>query len=125
VRALLTQFLKFAAAGAIGTSCQYVVLVLWVEAVGAPVVPGTLVGFCAGALVNYVLARRYVFASTRPHSSAVPRFGLVAVAGAAINTGIVAWLYGAGLHYLAAQVLATAAVLSWNFLVNRHWTFSR
>jgi putative flippase GtrA len=28
-----------------------------------------------------------------------------------------------GLHYLAAQVVATAFVLVWNFAANRLWTF--
>jgi len=29
------------------------------------------------------------------------------------------------LHYLAAQVLATGAVLVWNFFLNRAWTFTK
>lgn len=122
---MLTQFLKFAAGGAVGTALHYAVLVLWVEAAGGPVVPGTLAGFCAGALANYLIARRYVFASDRPHRSAAPRFALVAAVGATLNTAIVAFLYGAGAHYLAAQVAATGIVLAFNFLANRHWTFSR
>jgi putative flippase GtrA len=122
---MLAQFLKFAAAGAVGTACHYATLVLWVEVLGGPVVPGTLAGFCVGALVNYLIARRFVFASDRPHATAVPRFALVAATGAALNTAIVAWLNGAGLHYLAAQVVATGAVLVWNFFLNRAWTFTK
>ena len=49
---------------------------------------------------------------------------IVATAGAAINTGIVALLYGAEAHYLIAQAVATMAVLAWNFIANRHWTFA-
>jgi putative flippase GtrA len=124
MHATLGQFLKFAAGGAVGTACHYATLVLWVESLGGPVVPGALAGFCVGALVNYLLARRFVFASDRPHGSALPRFALVAAVGAAINTGIVALLYGAGAHYLVAQVAATGAVLAVNFLANRHWTFA-
>ena len=125
MHATLTQFLKFAAGGAVGTAVHYAVLVLWVEAAGGPVVPGTLAGFCVGALVNYLIARRYVFVTARSHGSAAPRFALVAAAGAAINTAIVALLYDAGAHYLVAQVAATGIVLAFNFLANRHWTFSR
>lgn len=122
---MLAQFLKFAAGGAVGTACHYATLVLWVEVLGGPVVPGTLAGFCVGALVNYLIARRYVFASERPHATALPRFALVAATGAALNTVIVAWLNGAGLHYLVAQVAATGAVLVWNFFLNRAWTFTK
>jgi putative flippase GtrA len=125
VHATLTQFLKFAAGGAVGTALHYAVLVAWVEAAGGPVVPGTLAGFCVGALANYLIARRYVFVTARPHGYTVPRFALVAAAGAVINTAIVALLYGAGAYYLAAQVAATGIVLAFNFLANRHWTFSR
>ncbi len=119
----LVQFLKFAAAGAVGTVCHYATLVLWVEVLALPVVAGALAGFCVGALVNYLLARRFVFDSDRPHGSALPRFAVVATAGAAINTGIVALLYGGGVHYLVAQAVATVAVLACNFIANRHWTF--
>jgi putative flippase GtrA len=122
---MLTQFLKFAAGGAVGTACHYALLMAWVEAAGGPVVPGTLAGFCAGALVNYLIARRYVFVTTRPHGAAAPRFALVAAVGAALNTAVVALLYGAGAHYLLAQLAATGIVLAFNFLANRHWTFSR
>lgn len=117
------QFLKFAAGGAIGTACHYAVLLLWVEVFGGPVLAGTLAGFCTGALVNYLIARRFVFVSQRPHAATLPRFATVAALGAAINTGMVALLYGAGVHYLVAQVVATAAVLLGNFVANRHWTF--
>lgn len=121
---MLAQFLKFAAGGAVGTACHYATLVLWVEAFGGDVVAGTFAGFCVGALVNYLIAHRFVFRSARAHAAALPRFALVAAVGAAINTGIVAALHGAGVHYLAAQVVATGAVLAGNFLVNRAWTFT-
>lgn len=120
---MLAQFLKFAAAGAVGTACHYAVLVLWVEACGGPVVPGTLAGFVTGALVNYAIARRFVFASDRPHQQALPRFAAIAAVGAAVNTAIVGALYGARMHYLLAQVIATGAVLCWNYAANRYWTF--
>jgi putative flippase GtrA len=122
--ATLVQFLKFAAAGTIGTACHYATLVIWVEALGWAVTPGALAGYCVGALVNYGIARRVVFSSRRPHAAALPRFALTAALGAAINTSIVGLLFHAGLHYLVAQVLATAVVLLWNFVVNRNWTFT-
>ena len=55
--------------------------------------------------------------------AALPRFAAVATVGAAINTVIVGSLFAAGLHYLVAQVAATAIVLAWNFLANKYWTF--
>src|SRR5512139_185236 len=69
MHAMLAQFLKFAAGGAVGTACHYATLVLWVEVLGGAVVPGAFVGFCIGALVNYLIARRFVFRSKRPHAA--------------------------------------------------------
>jgi putative flippase GtrA len=118
------QVVRFAAGGAVGTAFHYATLVAWVEMVGRGVVSGTLLGFCVGALVNYVIARRFVFETSRSHSSALPRFAAVAGTGAAINTVLVAAIFGIGVHYLVAQVIATVAVLAWNFFLNKHWTFT-
>lgn len=118
------QFVRFSAGGAVGTALHYATLITLVEMLGAPVTVGTLAGFTAGALVNYLIARRYVFDSRRSHRSAATRFAIVAVAGAVINTAIVGSLFSAGLHYLAAQVVATFVVLVGNFLANKHWTFT-
>ena len=117
------QFVIFAAGGAVGTACHYITLVFLVELAAFPVVPAALAGFLVGALVNYSLARRFAFQSSRPHRTALPRFATVATVGAAINTAIVALLFGMGVHYLLAQVAATTIVFFCNFLANKNWTF--
>ena len=38
MHAMLAQFLKFAAGGAVGTACHYATLVIWVEVLGGDVV---------------------------------------------------------------------------------------
>ena len=123
MRSTKKQFVRFAAGGAVGTAAHYAVLILLVEWLLVPPPLGTLVGFAVGAMVNYMIARRYVFGSRRPHRTAVPRFVGFAIAGAVMNTGMVAFLVAAGFHYLLAQVFATVTVLIVNFLVNKHWTF--
>lgn len=124
MRSSCEQVARFAAGGAIGTACHYVTLAAWVEFLGRGVVSGTLLGFSVGALVNYALARRFVFETSRPHAFALPRFATVAAMGAAINTGLVATIFGLGVHYLVAQLIATGAVFTWIFLLNKHWTFT-
>jgi len=117
------QFLRFAAVGAIGTSAHYAILVVLVEELACRPDVGSLAGFCAGAVLNYMLARKYVFRARSAHRAAMPRFMLVASVGAILNTGIVAILVAVRLHYLIAQVLATGAVLAWNFTANKRWSF--
>lgn len=124
MQSLSAQFARFAAGGLLGTACHYATLVILVELAGVPAVPATLAGYVLGALTNYLIARRFVFATTRPHRAALPRFMVVAASGAAINTVIVALLIATGLHYLPSQLVATLIVLGWNFLVNKYWTFS-
>jgi putative flippase GtrA len=52
------------------------------------------------------------------------KFVLVAAAGIGINGLVVdASLRIDGVHYLSAQVIATAVVLVLGYLANRHWTF--
>ena len=64
------------------------------------------------------------FASSAPHTRALPRFAVVAVAGIALNALVMSTVLALlGPHYLVAQVMATLAVLGAGYLVNRAWTF--
>jgi putative flippase GtrA len=75
------------------------------------------------AAANYLLNYHFTFESERPHGPAAARFALLAGAGLLLNAIIMHVLVGAGVHYLIAQVCATAVVLLWNFIGNSLWTF--
>jgi putative flippase GtrA len=51
------------------------------------------------------------------------KFGLLAGTGLLLNAAIMRLMVGAGVHYLLAQLCATAVVLFWNFIGNSLWTF--
>jgi putative flippase GtrA len=55
----------------------------------------------------------------------LPKFAVVALLSAAINGGVV-WLLtqSARVHYLIAQLVATACVLLVGYALNRAWTFA-
>ena len=120
----LRQLLTFSGVGLVAAVAHYGVLIALVEGFGMAPVIATLWGFLAGAGVSYYLNRRYTFRSDRPHRAAAPRFLAVSVGGFLLN-GIVMWVLNEswGVQYLIAQVIATLIVLSWNFSVNRLWTF--
>ena len=123
-RAPAPQFLRYAGAGAAGTTLQYLVLIVLVRFADAGAVVASTIGAIAGALVNYGLNHQFTFASDKTHGHALPRFALVAVAGIALNALVVAVMLAfATPNYLIAQVAATAAVLAAGYLVNRAWTF--
>jgi len=123
-KAVGAQFAKFAAVGGLGTALHYLVLIALVSLAGLAPGRAAFCGALAGACLVYLLNRRYTFDSRQAHGRAVPRFILLAVAGALLNGAIVGVLSGAGLHFLLAQVIATGAILVLNFIVSKLWIFS-
>lgn len=123
--AQLRRFMRFGMAGAVGTLAHYALLLGLVEGFGASAMAGTAAGSLLGALVNYVLSRRLVFASVRRHREALPRFLLVAASSLLLNAMLMfAMVETFGWHYLPSQVLTTALLLLWNYVANARWTFS-
>ncbi|ANQ83895.1 hypothetical protein dqs_0825 [Azoarcus olearius] len=118
------RFLRFATVGAVGTLAHYALLLALVEGGGADPVVGSVAGFVLGALVNYGLNRKLVFASERAHTEALPRFFAVAGLGLVWNALLMRLLVHAlGMQYLLAQVLTTALLMIWHYGANALWTF--
>lgn len=121
---MLHKLLRFGLIGAIGTPVHYLTLILLVEIGGMGPVPATIAGSAAGAVVNYLLNRRYTFRSSKPHRDAGPKFLSVAVGTGILNACLV--YLGTdllGVHYLLVQVGTTLIVFLANFLLNSVWTF--
>ena len=113
-------------AGGIATAVHYAVLLLLVEVLAFPAAPSAVLGALCGAAVSYLVNRLVTFPGTTVrHHQAVPRFMLVALAGALLNGAIVwAGVHLLSWHYLAAQALATILVLGLTYRLNRSWTFA-
>ena len=123
VRGVATQFATFATFGAVSTVVQYAILIVLVQLGAAPPPLASGTGFTAGAVVNYILNRRFTFRSNVRHGVALPRFVSVAAGGLLLNTLVLTALIWLRWHYITAQVFATCIVLGWNFGLNRSWTF--
>jgi putative flippase GtrA len=118
------QFLGYSFVGAIGTVVHYVVLVAGVDGLGLTPVAATSIGAFCGAVINYLLNHRFTFRSRKSHRDASVTFFWVAAAGVVVNGLVVGECLRAGaMHYLAAQMLATALVLVLGYIANRRWTF--
>ena len=76
-----------------------------------------------GAQVAYFGNRWFTFSHSGGLGISWIRFQAVALAGALLGMALVAAAVKAGLHYLLAQLMATALILLLTFLVNRNWTF--
>jgi len=120
----MRHFFRYTAVGAFATAAHYLVLVLWVEALGGPAYLGSGIGAVVGAQVAYAGNRWFTFAHTGAIAASWPRFQITAVIGAVLGMAIVAAGVRLGVHYLIAQVAATLASLVLTFLINRRWTFA-
>jgi len=125
LNALMATFGRFVVVGLIATSVHYLVLIAAVELAGWSAVWGSGLGFGTGAVVNYLLNRRFTFRSEVPHGTAVARFVVVMGGALTLNQllmhAFTAWL---GWPYLVGQVLTTGITLFWNFVGNGLWSFS-
>jgi putative flippase GtrA len=125
-RHVARQFSAFFGVGLVAAVVHYGTLIGLVEGAGAGPVPATLAGYVLGGVVSYLLNRRHVFASDRPHREATWRFAVVAGVGFVLTGLLMALLTGpVALPYLPAQVLTTGVVMLWSFAANRRWTFGR
>jgi putative flippase GtrA len=122
---ITTQMFRFAVVGTLCTLLQYLVLIACVEWGGINPVVASGLGFPLSGAVNYLLNRRFTWASDAAHGVAVRRFIIVVATGLVLNTLGMKLLHGyLHLHYLLAQVLTTMITLLWNFAWHRHWTFA-
>ena len=116
--------MSFGLVGVIGTGAHYLALIILVEMTGMNPVTATSVGFVVGALVNYVLNRRYTFRSSKDHLDAGPKFVLIAIVTGIVNSLLVyAGVSLIGANYLLVQIGATFIVFLANFALNSLWTF--
>ena len=121
--AVFGQFARFAMVGGIATLIQYAVLLALVQLAGLNPVWASAIGYALSAVLNYLMNYRYTFRSQAHHGRAALKFVTIAGLGLLLNSLVMAGLIRADAHYLAAQVVATAVVLLWNFFGARYWTF--
>ncbi|MGJ8668087.1 MAG: GtrA family protein [Oceanococcus sp.] len=121
---LPAQFVRFLGVGGSATAFMYVLLAILVELLHITPVWASAIAYSLSAVFNYWANYHFTFASQALHRRAMPRFIAIATCGLAINAAIM-WLliHPVAWHYVPAQLVATVAVLLWNFFTNRQWTY--
>jgi putative flippase GtrA len=109
--------------GAVATGIQYVLLFMLVHWFAFDPVWASAAGFIVSAFANYFLNYRFTFRSNQRHGPAILKFMILAGIGLILNSIVMQALTKVGLHYLIAQMAATAGVLFSNFVGNSLWTF--
>ena len=121
---LISQFIRFAGVGIVGTIVHYTILIFSVQFLGISPVPASVMGFVSGGIVNYYLNYRITFRSRKRHYEAFSKFFSIALVGLLFNTALMTlFVEILNWHYLVAQIITTGLVLVWNFAGNKLWTF--
>ncbi|MEO7337788.1 MAG: GtrA family protein [Caldimonas sp.] len=119
----MQRFARYSAVGALATAAHYLVLLLCVEGAGLPAWIGSGIGAVIGAQVAYFGNRHYTFAHRGAVASSWMKFQGTALIGGLVGMAVVAAGVKLGLHYLVAQMIATALSLVLTFAINRAWSF--
>ena len=127
------QFIKFLIVGASGTLLDYLILIV-LKSFGWQTLIANTLSFSAGLVNNYYWNSHWTFTdnSHRFSLEQFSQFTAISLVGLGLNTvivllletpmGMILGMPRAG--YLPAKAFATAIVLFWNYLANRHWTFN-
>jgi putative flippase GtrA len=122
MKAITKQFSCFFIVGALSALIQFSILISFVEFFFIKPIFASMIGYIAGALINYILNHYLTFRSSLSHKQALIRFTLNSIFGLILNFLLMKILL---IHYpyILSQILASGVILFWNFLVHRYWTF--
>ena len=120
---------RFAVVGVITAILHYGILYILVQWGAWDSTLASSLGFVVAVSFNYLMHYHWTFsagadAEPVPHGRALVRYCCMITGGFLLNglvmyaaTDIVSW------HYLLAQLLAFAVVISWNFTLANTWVF--
>lgn len=125
-RASWWQLVKFGLVGGSGYLINLAVFSLLSGDLGLHQALAAVGAFCVAVTNNFVWNRHWTFAAKDGHAGfQAVRFFAVSVAALAINLIVLeALLLATSLGELAAQAIAVAVAMPFNFLGNKLWTFA-
>lgn len=117
-------YVRFVLVGLANTALGYLVIILLHYGMGIEPVPANIGGYVIGALLSYTLNKKFTFASARPHTEALPRFGLAVVGCFLLNLMVLNLCLNAFLLPVAlAQALAVCAYTIAFYFTSRFLVF--
>ena len=114
---------RFALVGAAATATHLAVglSLIWV---GVPPLAANPLAFAAAFGVSFDGHRRWTFAkATTPIRRSLPRFGVVALAGLALNEAALSALLATGTAPMAALAIAVSLAAASTYVLSRAWAF--
>ena len=114
------SFVRFVLVGLVNTAVGYGVILFLHYGLQMSPLWANVGGYAVGGLLSYLLNRSFTFASSKPHSQALPRFGAAMAACFALNLMVLEFgLSVLALPVPAAQALAIGSYTVAFYLVNR------
>lgn len=119
-------FIKYAAVGVSGTALDVGSLYVFVDHLHIPVLVAAAMSFVLAVINNFVLNKFWTFRNNdRNFRKQFIKFFIVSVVGLALTEiCMVVLVYLLGMWYIVSKLVTSAIVLTWNFLANKHWTFT-
>jgi dolichol-phosphate mannosyltransferase len=120
------QLLKFGLVGGSGYLINLAVFSLLADTIDLHHVLAAIGAFCVALTNNFFWNRHWTFESSEGHPGfQAARFFAVSVAALLINlVALELLIYGTSLGTLAAQAIAVAVAMPFNFIGNKLWTFA-
>jgi putative flippase GtrA len=120
---IVGQYLRFALVGVSNTLLSTAVYAAFVR-LSVPYLVASALAFAIGALNSYVLNRGWTFRSGGRPVPELARFACVQAVGLAVNLMLLAaFVHGARLPHLHAQLLAFPLASVVTFALSRQWAF--
>ncbi|MBP9718584.1 glycosyltransferase [Candidatus Gracilibacteria bacterium] len=119
------KFIKYALVGVLGTAIDLGSLYFFVEFAHLPVLVGSVLSFLLAVVNNFILNKTWTFKDrSKNYRKLFIKFLMVSLVGLALTVGFMyVFVNLAGIWYIAAKVLTSGIVLTWNFFANKLWTF--
>jgi putative flippase GtrA len=119
------QLVKFGLVGASGYAINLTVFALLVEGGGIHHAAAAVAAFCVAVSNNFHWNRVWTFRAADGHAGfQAARFFAVSLAALGINLAVLQLLIElGGVDEVAAQAIAVATAMPFNFLGNKLWTF--
>ena len=122
---VLSQFIRFGLVGGVATAIHYFILYALHGRLGWNGLLAPTLGLGSSAAFNFTANYYFTFRAEIPILESFWRFVVVTSVGLLLNAAIF-WLLVSQLSwfYLAGQATATIALLLWNFLFSRSFTYA-
>lgn len=117
------QFFRYAFVGGWATLADWGVLYFLTEMCKIYYQLSGIVAFFMGLTVNFLLSKKFVFSAEKKQHSSSTEFAVYAIIGliGLVITMLIMFVLTekVGFHYMISKIIATGAVLVWNFAARK------